>query len=114
MAQFQPPPSLSLQGNLAENWRNWIQCFKLFCTASGITEKSKKVQYASFLHITGEEAIKVCNTFSFEKDERDKIDVLKRKFQEYCEPRKKLALHTTRFSLEPRSSQSLLVHMLQI
>ncbi|KAJ0009566.1 hypothetical protein NQD34_001268 [Periophthalmus magnuspinnatus] len=90
MAQFQPPQNLSLHGNLAENWRNWIQRFELFCTASGIAEKSEKVQCATFLHVAGEEAIKVSNTFHFAEDEEDKIAVLKKKFQEYCEPRKNL------------------------
>ncbi|XP_060760536.1 protein Hook homolog 2-like [Neoarius graeffei] len=59
MAQFQPPTSLCLQGNLAENWGNWSQRFELFCTASGIAEKSEKVQCATFLHVAGEETIKV-------------------------------------------------------
>lgn len=90
MAQFQPPPNLSLQGNLAENWRNWIQRFELFCTASGIAEKTEKVQCATFLHVAGEEAIKVCNMFHFTDAEKDKIEVLKEKFKEYCEPRKNL------------------------
>lgn len=88
VAQFQPPPNLSLQGNLAENWQNWIQRFELFCTASGISEKSEKVQCATFPHIAGEEAIKVCNTFVFADGEKDKIAMLKRKFKDYCEPRK--------------------------
>lgn len=60
MAQFQPPLHLSLQGNLAENWGSWIQHFELFCTG----EKSKKVQCATFLHVAGEETIKVRNTLS--------------------------------------------------
>lgn len=93
MAQLQPPSNLCLQGNLAENWKIWIQKFDLFLTASGIAEKSEKVQCATFLHVAGEDAIKVCNTFEFHEDERDKIDVLKQKFRNYCEPRKKPSLH---------------------
>ena len=89
MSQFQPPTSL-LQGNLAENWRNWSQRFELFCTASGIVEKSEKVQCATFLHVVGEGAIKVCNMFVFADGEKDKIDMLKKKFEDYCEPRKNL------------------------
>ncbi|CAJ1049307.1 uncharacterized protein K02A2.6-like [Xyrichtys novacula] len=90
MAQFQPPPNLSLQGNLAENWKCWSQRFELFSVASGVSEKSEKVQCATFLHVAGEEAIKVCNTFVFADAEKDKIAVLKSKFKEYCEPRKNL------------------------
>ena len=55
MAQLQPPSSLSLQGNLAENWKLWIQKLELFCTASEKAEKSEKVQFASLLHVAGED-----------------------------------------------------------
>lgn len=90
MAQLQPPERLSLQGNLAENWRSWIQRFELFLTASGIAEKSKEIQCATFLHVAGEEAIKVFNTLHFDEEEKNDIDVLKEKFRTYCEPRKNL------------------------
>ena len=44
MAQLQPPSSLSLQGNLAENWKLWIQKLELLCTASEKAEKSEKYE----------------------------------------------------------------------
>lgn len=77
MAQLQPPPLLILQGNLSENWKNWIQRFELFPLASGVAEKSETVQCATFLLVAGEEAIKVCNTFEFSEEERNKIQVLR-------------------------------------
>ena len=73
-----------------ENWKLWIQKLELFCTASGIAKKSEAVQCATFLHVAGEEAIKVYNTFVFSEAEKDKIQVLKEKFKDYCEPRKNL------------------------
>lgn len=88
MAQLQPPSALSFEGNIAENWKLWEQKFDLFLIASGIAEKSSKVQCATFLHVAGEEAVKIYNTFSFEEAEKDKLDVLKKKFKDYCEPRK--------------------------
>ena len=86
--QLQPPSNLSLQGNLAENWKLWIQKLELFCTASGIAEKSEAVQCATFLHVAGEEAIKLYNTFVFSEAEKDKIQVLKEKFKDYCHVRR--------------------------
>lgn len=62
MDQLKPPNSLSLEGNLAENWRSWIQKFELYLIASGIAEKSEKIKCATFLHVAGDEAIKVFNT----------------------------------------------------
>ena len=57
MEQLKPPGELCLEGNLAENWRKWIQSFELFFIASEISEKSEKVLCATFLHIAGEEAL---------------------------------------------------------
>ena len=90
MAHFKPPPSLSLEGNLAENWKTWLQRYELFSVASGVAEKSEAVQCATFLHVAGDEAIRVSNTFVFADGETNKIAVLKQKFKDYCEPRKNL------------------------
>lgn len=87
MEQLKPPNSLCFEGNLAENWRTWIQKFDLYLVATGITEKSDKVKCATFLHVAGDDAIKVFNTMDFD-DDVDDFDVLKEKFREYCEPRK--------------------------
>ncbi len=91
MEQLKPPGELCLEGNLAENWRKWIQSFELFLIASEIGEKSEKVQCATFPHIAGEEARAIFNTFDFAKvGDEHKIDILKDKFKQYCEPRKNL------------------------
>ncbi len=77
MDQLKPPNSLCFEGNLAENWRTWIQKFDLYLIATGIAEKSDKVKCATFLHVAGDDAV-------------DDFDVLKEKFREYCEPRKNI------------------------
>lgn len=89
MEQLKPPNGLCLEGNLAENWKTWIQKFELYLIASGISEKSQKVQCATFLHVAGDEALKVFNTMDFDDDEDD-LETLKEKFREYCEPRKNI------------------------
>lgn len=90
MEQLKPPSSLNLEGNLAENWKEWIQGFEYYLTATGISEKPGKVKVATFLHVAGIEARRVYNTFVIEEDDKDKIDVLKDMFKNYCEPRKNL------------------------
>ncbi|XP_056017509.1 uncharacterized protein K02A2.6-like [Ostrea edulis] len=90
MEQPKPPNHLSMEGNLAENWKEWIQGFELYLTATGIGEKDEKVQVATFLHMAGIEARRVYNTFGITGDDVHKIEVLKTKFKEYCEPRKNL------------------------
>jgi hypothetical protein len=58
-----PVIALNLEGNLAENFKEWIQSFELYLTATGIEEKAEKVQVATFLHVAGPDAQRVYNTF---------------------------------------------------
>ena len=60
MDKLQPPGPLALQGNLSENWK---QRFELYSAASGLNEKDEKIQSATLLHVIGEEALEVYNTF---------------------------------------------------
>ena len=90
MEQLKPPTELSFEGNIAENWKRWLQAFEIFLIASGINGKEEKIQCATFLHVAGEQARTIYNSFSFTTEEKDKIDVLKAKFKSYCEPRTNL------------------------
>ena len=89
MDQFRLPDTLSLEGNLAENWRRWKQQFDIYLVASGKNDKSDEVKAATFLHLAGPEALELFNTFAFESpgDEK-KLDKLEEKFEAYCIPRK--------------------------
>ncbi|KAK3084719.1 hypothetical protein FSP39_017965 [Pinctada imbricata] len=90
MDQLKPPSELSFEGNIAENWREWEQGFRLYLTATGMDEKSEKIQVATFLHVAGVEARRIYNTLEIADDDKDKIEPLITKFKEYCEPRKNL------------------------
>ena len=83
----QPKP-LSFEGNVAENWRRWIQQFKLYLVATARDKKSDAVQCSTLLTVAGEEAIEVYNTFNLTEEETDDIGVLIKKFQDYCIPKK--------------------------
>lgn len=88
MEQLKPPPYLNLEGNLAENFREWLEGYQIYATATGLEGKPGKVQVATFLHIAGVEARRVYNTFVIDDGDKDSIDVLQTKFKDYCEPRK--------------------------
>ena len=91
MEQLRPPSNLSFVGNLAENWRCWWQAFELYMVATGLNEKTETVRCATLLHVAGDDAIKVFNTFLFDTPEdKKKLDKVKEKFLQYCEPRKNL------------------------
>ena len=98
MDSFKPPAALSLQGNPSENWRRWIQRFDLYLTASGKIKEDEKVQCAILLHVIGEEALEIYNTFKFATGEDpNKISVLKKKFEDYVNPRKNTVFERYRF-----------------
>ena len=91
MDKLQPPGTLSFAGNVAENWRKWKQRFQVYLTASGIDAKDQKVQSATLLHVAGEEALEIYNTFTWDKDGDDqKVSAIMAKFEAHCNPRKNI------------------------
>ncbi|XP_070550519.1 uncharacterized protein [Ptychodera flava] len=98
MDKFRPPEPLKLEGNLSENWRRWKQRFQLYMEASEANEKPEKNQCSIFLHVVGDEALEAYNTFTFTNAaDKEKIQVLYEKFEEYCSPRKNVTLERHKF-----------------
>jgi len=88
MDKIQPPPNLSLTGNVHENWKRFKQRFELYLVAIGAAKKSDEQKIALFLTIAGPDTIEVYNTLEFNDDDKDKYDVVIKKIEEYCTPRK--------------------------
>ena len=98
METFKPPGVLNLSGNVRENWRRWVQRFDLYLTASGKVKEKEDVQCAILLHLIGEDALEIYNTFTFaEGESRDKIEILKKKFEDYANPRKNTVFERYKF-----------------
>ena len=92
------PPALDLTGNLAENWKRFKQRYTLYNIASELTEKDDKTQTSTLLHIIGEAALDIYNTFIFEsEDDSMKQDVVLKKFEEYCMPKRNITFERHRF-----------------
>ncbi|XP_061193379.1 uncharacterized protein K02A2.6-like [Saccostrea echinata] len=91
MDKLNPPPILSLEGNLKENWRKFEQLFQIYLTASGMDDKEDKLKTNILLHLIGPDAVEIYNTFEFE-DARNKLKLkpVLDKFKEYCNPRKNI------------------------
>ena len=92
MDKLTPPEQLNLEsGNLAENWRQWRQRFDIFSLATGLSEKSDKVQSATLLHVAGPTALEVYNTFTWDEEgDEQKVNKILQKFENYCKPRKNI------------------------
>ena len=100
MNGLEPPKALRLDArNLKESWETWIQDYELYAIASGLTEKSTNVQYATFLHVIGESARSVYKGFRFASEEaRKDVASIRKAFSDYCTPKRNEVYERYRFN----------------
>ena len=92
--QLKPPVPLSLDGNVAQNWKEFRRSWELFALAAELNKKDEPVQVATFLHVAGTVAQQVFDTFQFaDADDRKKIEPVIEKFAGYCEPKKNITVN---------------------
>lgn len=95
---FRPPPPLSLTGNVAENWKKFVQKFEYFLEATDKTEKTGKVKVAILLNLIGDEGLEVYNTFRFEEEaDRQDINKVLEQFSKHCAPLKNIVFERYKF-----------------
>ena len=87
--EMSAPSPLDLNGNVSDNWRKFLQRFKIYLLATEKDQKPVAQQTAIFLHVAGEEAMEVYNTFTFgENEDRTNLEHVIDKFTKYCTPKK--------------------------
>ena len=69
LSGLKPPAQLNLEGNIAINWRTWLNAYELYAIAVGVITKSEKVQSAVFLQVAGPNAQKVARTLNLDSTE---------------------------------------------
>lgn len=85
MDKIELPKGLSLQGNLADNYKWFLQRFDLYMLATGKTNKPDNQKTALFLTIAGEDALRLYNTFKWEQpDDKEKLVKIKERFEAHC------------------------------
>lgn len=99
--------ALNLQGNIKENWRIWKQKFEIYSTATELNKKDEKIQCAQLLYHMGEDAIEIYNSFTFAKEDLNKIEPLKKKFEEYFIPKKNLTYERYKFFTARQGSNTI-------
>ena len=86
-------------GNVAENWRRFLKHINVYSVASGLTEKSQKVQSMTFLNIAGPEAQELHNSFAWVSSaDSEKLEPTIEQFNQYCIPKKNIAYERHLFS----------------
>ena len=98
MDKLDPPKALQMDGDLAENWKRFKQRFDLYLEATGASEKEDKTQACLFLHVIGDDALDIYNNFKFDTaGDNVKLDKIKKKFDEYCNPKKNQTFERHKF-----------------
>lgn len=97
MAEVRGVPSMTMDGNIAENWRTWRARFENYLIAVEAKKKPEATQCAQLLHYIGEEGFKIYTTFTFSDDEKDKLKSLIRKFENHFLPKENLAYERHQF-----------------
>ena len=87
MENLKPPDEMDFLStgatDVAEKWRKWKQTMELYIQLS-LDSKSKKEKCSTFLCIIGQGGRNIYNAMTLQENEKNKIDILFRKFEEYC------------------------------
>ena len=79
------PPRLELPGNLARNWKNWLQTWKAYETITGLHLKPQYYRVATFISCIGSEAIEIHGGLPFASEaEKGSIDKVLKLWNNYC------------------------------
>lgn len=104
---FRPPKPLSLDGNVADNWKLFEQKFDNFLTVTELSKKSEETQVAVFLNLIGDDGLELFNTFDLTNDQKKSLNEVKLKFESHCSPKKNVIFERFVFnSISQKEGQS--------
>ena len=99
MDALPPPAPLVIEGNVAENWKKFQQRFRFCLDATGVSEKGDRQQTSLLLHVIGDKALEVYNTFHFDNTaDAMQLTTVLQKFENYCAPKTNLTLERFHFN----------------
>lgn len=87
MESFRPPPQMSFEGNLKNNWNVWYQKYKIYMQASGLDSKSEERQVAVLLHVIGDQGQEKFSTFDLSDTDKKSIKKVIEAFENFCIPK---------------------------
>ena len=89
---LQPPPNLIIDEKVGTSWPLWKQRYQLYSKASGLSSQPKDIQSSTLLHVLGEEALAIYNTFNFGEENAEDPKVLFKFYERYFLPKKNVTL----------------------
>lgn len=96
---FRGPDPFSFDGaDVSQRWTRWEKAFRTYFKASEYKKKPKDIQVAILLNLAGQEAQEIHEQFVFETEEEEKdIELVLKKFEDYCSPRKNTVYERYKF-----------------
>ncbi|KAG5895240.1 hypothetical protein JTB14_003454 [Gonioctena quinquepunctata] len=98
MEFLKQPEEMSLDGDLALNWKKFKAAYKLYIVASGCSAKEDKVKAAILLHIIGNGAREILETLSLTEDEKQDEDKILQEFEKYFVPKTNVSIERHKFN----------------
>ncbi|CAB4036167.1 Hypothetical predicted protein [Paramuricea clavata] len=94
-----PPKSLIFDDNLATTWESWKKSWTRYEIATGVQKQEGIVRVSTLLSVIGEDGVKAYDTFTWGEDEnQNDVDIVLKKFDEYCSPRTQIIYERYRFN----------------
>lgn len=92
------PDPLSKDGDIASNWQNWKEDFIIFLKATGYNNKSNIIRVNLLKELIGKVGIEAIENISFDNmQDKNNIDILIKKLEEYFNPSKKEVVERYKF-----------------
>lgn len=92
----QPKPMIMV-GDLSLNWKKFKKQFKLYLTAISSAEMAAERKAALLLHIIGEEALEVFETFELSEVDSKNPKIIINKFDDYFIPKTNVSVERHKF-----------------
>ena len=95
-----PPPKPPIfDDNLATTWESWKKSWTQYEIATGVQKQEGIVRVSTLLSVIGEDGVKAYDTFTWgEEENQNDVDIVLRKFDEYCSPRTQIIYERYRFN----------------
>ncbi|GBM42752.1 hypothetical protein AVEN_81578-1 [Araneus ventricosus] len=105
MESLAPPPPLKLNSNPVELWKLWKQRFQHYMDETSLNLKLESQKVAILLRVSGEDCLKIYNTFS--KVSSASMSEILAKFEAYFVPQRNITYERQKlFLLVQREEQS--------
>ncbi|XP_024892276.1 uncharacterized protein LOC112467741 isoform X3 [Temnothorax curvispinosus] len=89
-AHARAPDPLTKDGDMASNWQTWKEDFLIFMKVTGYIDKSNEIRANLLKNRIGKVGIEAIQNMSFDNmQDRDDMDILIKKLEEYFNPPKK-------------------------